>query len=181
MEAELLPDGRARLTVSFSELSSANLAIWTTMGALHEDEGRWHAPAGITYQQAWALTDEITAVLYFVEGRPQTVDPRTGELRPPGEPRRTGTAWDDLPRVEIEELLDATKLSDKRVVLVLPSEKVVALADALDVALARVAPNRSESEKEIFRLRVAPSTEKAEVLRDQLRHLDRETRVKGSK
>jgi hypothetical protein len=63
----------------------------------------------------------------------------------------------------------------------LPSEKVVALADALDVALARVAPNRSESEKEIFRLRVAPSTEKAEVLRDQLRHLDRETRVKGSK
>jgi hypothetical protein len=180
MEAELLSDGRVRLTVSFSELASANLAIWTTMGALHEGEERWRKLAGITYPQAWALTDEITGALYFVEGRPRTVDPRTGELRPPVEPRSTGTAWDDLPRVEIEELLDATKLSDKRVVLVLPREKVLALADALDVSLARVAPNRSESEKESFRLRVAPSTEKAEVLRDQLRQLDRATRVKGS-
>ena len=150
------------------------------MGALHEDEERWRKLAGVTYSQAWALTDEITAVLYFVEGRPRTVDPRTGELRPPVEPRRTGTAWDDLPKVEIKELLDATKLSDKCVVLVLPLEKVAALADALDVSLARVAPNRSESEKNDFRLRVAPSTEKGEALRDELRRLDRETRVEGS-
>ena len=38
MEAELLTDGRVRLTASFSELAFANLALWTAIGALDQDE-----------------------------------------------------------------------------------------------------------------------------------------------
>ena len=71
------------------------------------------------------------------------------------------------------DLLDATKLSDKRVVLHLAREKVGALAGALEVSLARVAPTRSESEEHSFRLRFARSTQEAEALGDEPRRLHR--------
>ena len=183
MEAKLLKNGQARLTLSFSELAFANWAIWTTMGALDQDERRWREPAGVTYLQAQALTDEITAVLRFIEGRPRTVDPQTGEVWPPSEPTRTATAWDDLPRVEIARVVDPledTKLPNRRVDLVLAREKVGALAGAFEVSLARVAPNRSGAEEEGFRIRFASSTKEAEAFRDELRELEREMRIKDS-
>jgi hypothetical protein len=180
VEAELLKNSQARLTVSFSELAFANWAIWTTIDALHQDEQQWRELAGGTYLQTWSLTDEITAVLRFIEGRPRTVDPRTGEVWPPPEPTRTATAWDELPRVEIVEVVDPledTELPNRRVALVLAREKVGVLAGAFEVSLARVAPNRSGSEEESFRLRFASSTEEAEAFRDELRQLEREIRA----
>ena len=180
MQAKLLKNGQARLTLSFSELAFANLAIWTTMGALDQDERRWRELAGVTYLQARALTDEITAVLRFIEGRPQTVDPQTGEVWPPSEPTRTSTAWDDLPRVEIVQVVDPledTELPNRRVALVLAREKVGVLASAFEVSLTRLAPNRAGSEEESFRLRFASSTEEAEAFRDELRQLEREMRA----
>jgi hypothetical protein len=183
VEAKLLKNSQAKLTLSFSELAFANWAIWTTMSALDQDERRWRVLARVTYLQARALTDEITTVLRFIEGRPQTVDPQTGEVWPPSEPTRTATAWDDLPRVEIAQVVDPledTKLPNRRVVLVLASEKVAALAGAFEVSLARVAPNRSGTEEEAFRIRFASSTKEAEAFRDELRQLEREMRLNRS-
>jgi hypothetical protein len=183
VQAKLLKNGQASLTLSFSELAFANWATWTTMGALNQDERRWRELAGVTYLQARALTDEITAVLRFIEGRPQTVDPQTGEVWPPSEPTRTSTAWDELPRLEIAQVVDPledTKLPNRRVVLVLASEKVAALAGAFETSLVRVAPNRSGAEEESFRIRFASSTKEAEAFRDELRQLERELRLKSS-
>lgn len=170
MKARLISDGRAELVLPMPDLLFVQWALWTTITALDQNERWFRELTGLSLAQAQSLDDETTGVRYALEGRQRRFDPETGGLEPPSEPRSTGTAWDSLPKIEAE------KLPDGQVAITLPQEKLAVLPELLEASLVYVAPYRSESEEERFRGRFAASTGEAEMLRDELRRLGRETR-----
>jgi hypothetical protein len=92
------------------------------------------------------------------------------------EPSKTGiAAWDDLPKIEAENL---PGLPGRIVVVTLPREKLAVFPELLEAWLVYVAPYTSASEESNFRMRFQSSTEEVEELRDELRLLDRELRLK---
>jgi hypothetical protein len=169
----LAPDGRVRLVLPRPSLNFVNLALWKTAAALEQDE-RWFGElSGLTFDQSQALNDDMMAVRYALRGSPRTIDPRTGELRPPLEPRKTGTYWDELPKMEAENLPEG------RVAVTLPREKLAVLPRLLEASLVYVAPNRSKDEEERFQGSLGASTEEAQDLADELRRLDWKVRSEG--
>ncbi len=169
-----MPNGRVELVLPMPNLLFIQWALWTAITALDRHEGWFRELTGLSLAEAQSLDDETTGARYALDGRPRRLDPKTGGFEPILKPRRTGTAWDDLPRIEAE------KLPDGRVAITLPQEKLAVLPELLEASLVYVAPRRTEDEESAFRLRFAASTEEAEALRDELRRLDRETRVRGS-
>jgi hypothetical protein len=148
-----------------SNLLFLQWALWTTITALDRYQ-RWFSEiSGLSLVQALSLDDETTAVRYKIDGRPRRFDPKTGGFEPPSEPRKTDTAWDELPKMEAENL------PGRLVALTLPREKLAVFPGLLEASLVYVAPNRSESEENAFRLRFVASTEEAEALADELRRL----------
>jgi hypothetical protein len=190
MEASLVPDGRIRLVLPLPNLNFVNLALWKTAAALEQDERwfgelsgltfdqdeRWFGElSGLTFDQSQALNDDMMAVRYALRGSPRTIDPRTGELRPPLEPRKTGTYWDELPKMEAENLPDG------RVAVTLPQEKLAVFSRLLEASLVYVAPNRSKDEEERFQGNLGASTEEAQELADELRRLNWKMQIEGAK
>jgi hypothetical protein len=155
-------------------LNFVNLALWKT-AALERDERWFRELSGISFDQSQALNDDMMAVRYALEGSPRTIDPRTGEPRPPLEPRKTGTHWDELPKMEAENLPDG------RVAITLPQEKLAVFPRLLEASLVYVAPNRSKDEEERFQGNLGASTEEAQELADELRRLNWKMQVEGAK
>jgi hypothetical protein len=180
MEAGLAPDGRVRLVLPLSNLFFLQWALWTTITALDRYRGWFSEISGLSLAQALSLDDEMMAVRYTSEGRPRRTNPQTGEPVPPLEPRKTGTAWDELPKMEVENL-EVENLLGRQVALTLAQEKLAVFPGLLEASLVYVAPHRSESEENDFRLRFAASTEEAEALADELRRLSWKMHVKGAK
>jgi hypothetical protein len=173
VQATLLTDGRVRLVLPAPDFALINLALWTTGAALAWDE-RWFCElTGLSPAHVQSLSDEIKAVRYTLEGSPRWLDPKTGELVPPLEPHKTGTAWDHLPKIEAENLPDGL------VAVILSQEKLAVFPELLEASLVYIAPRRTEEEKSAFRLRFASPIEEAEALRDELRRLGRDMRHKG--
>jgi hypothetical protein len=163
------------LVLPLSNLLFLQWALWTTITALDRYRGWFSEISGLSLAQALSLDDEMMAVRYTSEGRPRRIDPQTGEPVPPLEPRKTGTAWDELPKMDAENLLG------RRVALTLPREKLAVFPGLLEASLVYVAPHRSESEENDFSLRFAASTEEAEALADELRRLNWKMHLKGAK
>jgi hypothetical protein len=174
VQAKLLTNGLVKLVLPEPNLLLLNWALWTTITALDRDEKWFRELSGISPAQAWSIADELLIVRYALRGEPRWLDPKTGELAPPLEPRKTGTAWDDLPKIKAENL------RDHQVAVILPQEKFAVFPELLEASLVYVAPYRTEEEKSAFRLRFATSTGEAEALRDALRRLGREMRAKSA-
>ena len=192
MRAERLPDGRVRLvlphsakpwiTSEFSRLAGCLAEARNLLG--HKgDEYPGHNRAafeervGITFEEAGVLSAELTIIehdLLGVQRGPR--NPRTGqrEGRPP-EPRRTGTEWDRLPKIEAEMLPEGGGMT-----LTLGRGELAVFANSVDVALEELGAKTSRSGAAEFWIRRTMAPEEAEAFRDDLRRLDRETRVKSS-
>ena len=174
VEAELLTDGRVKLVLPLSNLLLINLALWTTGTALEWDEKRFREPTGFSPTKVQSLNDEMIAVRYALEGSTPWLNPRTGEMVPPPEPRKIGSAWDELLKLE------AKHLPDRRVAVILPHAKLAVFPELLEASLVYVAPCRSEVEKQKFRGRFASSTKEVEALRGELRRLGRKLRAESA-
>ena len=188
----MAPDGCLRLVLPRSTKPSITSEFRRISGCLAEarnllshkgDEYPGHNRAafkgrvGITFDEAVALSAELTLIehdLLGVSRGPR--NPRTGqrEGRPP-EPKRTGTEWDRLPRIEAEMLPDGGGMA-----LTLGRGELAVFANCVDVALQELGAKTSRSGAAEFWIRRTMTPEEAEAFRDELRRLDRETLVKGS-
>jgi hypothetical protein len=83
-----------------------------------------------------SLDDELKVVRYALGGSPRFVSRVTGELVPPPEPHKTGTTWDELPKMEAENLPGG------QIALTLPEEKLAVFSGLLEASLVYVAPHR---------------------------------------
>jgi hypothetical protein len=168
MEAALLPDGRTRLVVSLPELVFIDSALGATRDALYRNEAGWHRLTGLSYAQVRSLEDEVMAAKYELFGRARVTNPWTGELHPPLELRKTGTAWDRLPRMEAEPLPDG------RVALVLERGELNIFANAVGVMLAYLAPDRSPSDRDELDSRHGVKVEEVQAFMVELEKTRRE-------
>jgi hypothetical protein len=176
MEAEGMPDGRARLVITphLRVRPPAYVEFDYLIGFLSEaKEGLWRkkdefpARVGITFEEAQSLMDEILLVRYDVLKVSRHQNPHTGEFHGTTEVRETGTTWDGKQKIE------ASLLPDGRLTLALGRGELSIFANCVDVAVDTLS-------KEEFFIRRSMTPEEAEAFRDELRRLDRETRVKSS-
>ena len=173
MEASWAPNGKVRLELPLSNFLLLNWALWTTGAALEWDEKWFRELTGLSPAQVRALNDELTIMRFALEGSPRFISAVTGELRPPLEPSKSGTAaWDDLPDIEAENL------PGRMVVVTLPLEKLAVFSELFEASLVYVAPYRSAPEERNFRMRFQASSKEFEELRDEFRLLCRELRLK---
>jgi hypothetical protein len=173
MEASWAPNGKVRLVLPLSNFLLLNWALWTTGAALEWDEKWFRELTGLSPARVRALNDEVTIVRLVLEGSPRFISAVSGEPLPPLEPSKTGTAaWDDLPKIKAENL------PGRMVALTLPLEKLAVFPELLEASLVYVAPYRSAPEERNFRMRFQASTKEFEELRDELRLLCRELRLK---
>ena len=147
MEAQTLPDGCVRLVLPHSTKPSITSGFSHLRGCLgqalyalrHErDEYPGHNRAafeervGIPYEQARAIIAELMIIEHDLLGVPRgALNPHTGrrEGRPP-EPKRAGTEWDRLPRIEAEMLPEGGGMA-----LTLGRGELTIFANSVDVAL----------------------------------------------
>ena len=173
LETSGAPNGKVRLVLPLSNFLLLNWALWTTGAALEWDEKWFRELTGLSPAQVRALNDELTIVRLALEGSPRFISAVTGELRPPLEPSKTGTAaWDDLPDIEAENL------PGRMVLVTLPLEKLAVFSELFEASLVYVAPYRSAPEERNFGMRFQASTKEFEELRDEFRLLCRELRLK---
>jgi hypothetical protein len=119
MEAQLLPDGRIELILSRREFQVLNRSFIEVNTATHGDDA-YPARVGLSEAQTGALFDEFLLLRYDRLGETRPIDPRTGKFWwTATEPRETGTAWDELPRMEGE------LLPDDRVALIVARGKLL--------------------------------------------------------
>jgi hypothetical protein len=192
MEAKTLPDGRVRLVLPHStkpsitsEFSRLHGCLCEALYALrHEgDEYPRHSRTafeervGIPYEEARAISAELKIIEHDLLGVPRgALNPRTDrrEGRPP-EPKKTGTEWDRLPRIEAEMLPDGGGMA-----LALGRGELAVFANCVDVAMEELGAKTSRVGAAEFWIRRTMTPEEAEAFRDELRRLDRGTRVQGS-
>jgi hypothetical protein len=192
MEANPAPDGQVRLVLPHSARPSITSEFSRLAGCLAEarsllrNEGdkypghnraSFRGRVGITYEEAGALSAELLNIRYDllgVGGGPR--NPRTGERegRPP-EPKKTGTEWDQLPKIEAEMLPEGGGMA-----LTLGRGELAVFANSVDVAMEEMGAKTSRSGAAEFWIRRTMTPEEAEAFRDELRCLDRETRVRRS-
>ncbi len=132
------------------------------------------ARVGISYEQAASISDELFLIRYDVLGQARHQNPHTGEFHGTTEVRRTGTAWDEMPKIEAE------LLPDGRLSLTLGRDELIIFANCVEVALEELAPRKSRVTYSEWITRTSMEPEEAEAFRDELRRLDRKVRVKGS-
>jgi hypothetical protein len=168
MEAALSRDGRTQLVVSLPELVFINSALSATRDALYRDEARWQGIAELSLEQARSLQDEVRSAYYEILAKPRVTHPRTGQLDPPLVPRKTGTGWDELPKMEVQ------RLPDGRVALVLARGEIDIFTNAVGVMLAHLAPDRSPSDRDELDSRYAVKVEEVQAFMVELEKTRRE-------
>ena len=175
MEAQRLTDSRVRFLVSIAGfdllvalLAEAKSELW------NKEEEEFPERVGISVEEFESLQDELRLVRYGPLGYPRPRDSQTGGPWGPTEPRRTGTAWDSLPKMEVEVLADG------RVALTLARGELAIFANAVEAALDELAPTRSGWGASEFQSRQGLRVGEADDLISELRRLDRETRGKSS-
>lgn len=131
-------DGRTRLLVSRWEYSTLNNSLIEVLTALHGDEAAYRTRIGASEAEVGSLLDELALVRYDVFGNERFRDPRSGELWGPFEPRRTGTAWDGLPKIE------AAVLDDGKVSFVLSRNELSIFENSISVTLEALRFDDSE-------------------------------------
>ena len=177
MDAERLPDGRTKLQLSRAQLSQLPGLLGEADGWLRRkdaSEAEFLGRIGITVEEARSLRDELVITRNRLLGIPPLVVPQTGELIGVTEVRRSGTAWDSLPRLE------GQKLSDDRFVLVLARGELGIVANCIDAMLQEMAYMGPQGRDSELHSRTDMRARDAEAFRDELRRLDRKTRLQGS-
>ncbi len=144
MEAEPRPDGCARLLVSASELNYLITFLIHAIDGLRNKRDEFLARTRVTFEEAESLEEELVLVRYHVLGVLRQGDPAADRLQEMTGPRRPGTAWDWLPRIEAE------KLPGGGPALTLRREELSMFANCVDVALEELAPARSDIDNSEF-------------------------------
>jgi hypothetical protein len=178
MEADLLHDGRTKLMLSrrekcVIELSLLN-ALYRNPRPGEEAVRRLRTLLGVSVEEAMSLDDELSIIGRELFGFPPNMSEKDREMYlkvMPEEPRKTGTVWDELPRIEAELLPDGW-LS-----FVLGRDELNIFAGAIDAMLVNLARHRSEADHAEVRLCVGAEIEETEAVRDELRRLDWEMRI----
>jgi hypothetical protein len=171
MEAQRLTDSRVRFLVSIAGFDLLVALLAEAKSELWNKE-EFPTRVGITSEEYESLQDELDLVRYGPLGYPRPRDSQTGGPWGPTEPRRTGTAWDNLPKMEV--------LADGRVALTLARGELAIFANAVEAALDKLAPTRSGWGASEFQSRQGLRVGEAEDLISELRRLDRETRGESS-
>jgi len=184
MEAELLPGGDVRVIISplFEVVPPAYQEFDHLIGFISEArEGLWRqrdafpTRIGTTYEELRSLNDELLLIRYDLLGTPRPYDLSTDRFDGgTKEASESGTAWDQMPKIE------ATLLSDGRLTLTLRRGELAIFANCIDVALDTLKAKVSRVGREEFWIRRGMRPEEAEKFRDELRLLDLETRVRPS-
>ncbi len=181
MDAALLPDGRVKLLLSRGEKglikNSLLNALYRGSRQSRDSVARFHELVGITYVEGKSLNDELSLITRELFGPPQLQSKRDQELYEqvmPKTPTETGTAWDGMPKIEAE------LLPDGRISYTLARGELSIFAGAIDMMLENLAPRRDELGRAEVSIVMGAEIVELEVLRDELKRLDRETRVKGS-
>lgn len=184
MEAEVLAGEHVRLVVAprrefvppaYSEFDLLIGLLSNSRELLWRKRDEFPPRAGITFEEAGSLVDELLLIRYGVLGEARPVDPRTGRhdaVRT--KVNRTGSSWDDLPKIEAE------LLPDGRLSLTLGRGELAAFANCVDVAIEELGARSSGIGRSEFVTRTSMTPEEAESFRDELRRLDRETRAEGN-
>lgn len=180
MEAEGLTDGRIQLIVApllgfsrpvYEEFDRFIGLLSNSKELLWRKRDEFPIRVGITFEEAQSLSDELLLVRYDVLGETRPIDPPTGRYDGgPREIRSTGTAWDELPKVEAE------LLSDGCFALTLGRGELAIFANCVDVAIEELKAKSSRVGRSEFITRTSIEPEDAEAFRDELRRLDREVR-----
>ena len=169
-----MSDGRVRVVMPRKTFYRLTGFLGEALEVLWRKRNEFPSRVGLTYQEARSLSDERLIIRYGLLGDERPFDRRTGRPYGPTKPRKTGTAWDALPKMKAE-ILPGERLS-----LVLARGELAIFANCVDVALEELAPTRSVGGENEFHSRIGISTREAEAFRDELRRLDRETRVQRS-
>lgn len=178
VEAELLSDGRIRLFLSPRKRMIVALSLGESLvkpERLEKDAAeQFRTRVGISMVEAWSLDDEMSIIHRRLLGLPENMseeDRERYERVMPKEPRRTGTVWDDLPKMEAE------LLPDGRMSYTLARGELAIFANAISEMLRKLASDKSRSSRTEVWFRVGGiEIEEAEELRDELRRLDQELR-----
>lgn len=173
MEAELLPDGRIRLVLSRSEHGRVGNSLLEARSV--GDDPKLRTRVGVSMAEVGLLDDEWRILRRELFGMPKFHSERDRQMyleRMPTEPRRTGTSWDDLPKMEAE------LLPDGRVGYTLAWRELSIFAGAMDEMLHKLAPDKSISSRGEVSARTGHQIEEFEALRDELWRAGRRLRGK---
>jgi hypothetical protein len=177
MEAQLLPDGRTKLLLSRREIdligSSLLNALYRGARKGRDSLARFRELVGITYVEGQSLDDELWIIHTELFGPPQFQSERDRKLyeqHKPVSPERTGTAWDDMPKIEAEPL------PDSRASYTMARGGLSIFAGAIDMMLENLAWRRDGPGRAEVSIVMGVEIEDLEALRDELRALDRDTR-----
>jgi hypothetical protein len=181
MEALLLPEGRTQLLLSrrYADLIDLSLLNALYRGARkgRNRAARFRDLVGITCAEGMSLDDELSIIGKDLFGFPANMSERDRELYEevmPKSPARTGTTWDEMPRIE------AKLMPDGRIRYTLARGELSIFAGAIDMMLENLAPDRSRgSRTEVWFCVGGAEIEEVEALRDELRRLDCEVRGGG--
>ena len=181
MEAQLLSDGCTKLLLSRVEkgLIEGSLlnALYRTPKPGEVAVRRVRSSMGVWAEEAMSLDDELSIIgdkLFGLFENMSEEDRERYEQVMPKEPRKTGTAWDDMPKIEAE------LLPDGRISYTLARGELSIFAGAIDMMLENLTPRRNEPGRAEVGLLMGAEIEVLEALRDELRWLGQEMRVKGS-
>jgi hypothetical protein len=126
---------------------------------------------GVSAEEAMSLDDELSIIshnLFRSSENMSEEDRERYEQVMPTEPRKTGTAWDVLPKIEAE------LLPDGMISYTLARGELSIFAGAIGMMLENLTPRRNESGHAEVRLVVGAEVEELEELGDELRRLSRE-------
>jgi hypothetical protein len=183
LKAAKLPDGRVRLVLArreeftLSDLYRIHNFLGEALHALRHGSGNspgrdrddFQARVGITVREARSLDEELFLIRYEVLGVPRPAQGTNRRLWSLVVPGRTGTTWEQMPKIEAELMPDA-------LALVLGREELSIFARCVDVALETMGAKRSDSGRIEFGIRTGMEPEEAEALRDELLQLNQEAR-----
>ena len=128
-------------------------------------------------EEAESLNDELWIVGHDLFGYPENMSEEHREMHDRvmlREPRKPGTAWDGLPGIEAELLVDGG------ISCTLARGELSIFVGAIDMMLENLAPRRDEHGRVEVRLCVGAEIEEAGALKNELRGLERETQHQPS-
>jgi hypothetical protein len=186
LKAAKLPDGRVRLVLArreeftLSDLYRIHNFLGEALHALRHGAGNspgrdrddFPARVGITFREARSLDEELFLIRYDVLGVPRPAQGTNRRLWSLVVPGRTGTTWEQMPKIEAE------LMPDDALALVLGREELSIFARCVDVALETMGAKRSDSGRIEFGIRTGMEPEAAEALRDELLRLNQKARGK---
>lgn len=166
MMAEPLAGYHTRLALSREEFYDLTRFLGEALEVLAKEE--FPGRIGITYEEAESLSDERLLIRYELLGEKRPTDSRAGELHVPTEPRRSGTPWDESPKMK------AALLPDGRVALDLARNEIPVFASCIEAVLRELAPDGSPSGENELHSRTGLSVEEAKRLMRDLSLIEAE-------